>query len=50
MPLITDGSISEFLSISETKGWIFSIANLATRKEIQEKVFADKVWENNSSN
>lgn len=43
MPLITDGSISEFLSISETKGWTFSIANLATRKKIQEKVFTDEI-------
>jgi len=43
MPLITDGSISEFVSISGTKGWIFSIANLATRKRIKEKVLIDKI-------
>ena len=32
IPVMMDSSITEFLSISDTKGCIFSIANLATKR------------------
>lgn len=32
MALMTDWSICEFWSISDTNGWIFSVANLATEE------------------